>query len=163
APRGSRRARAHGPARPRDRRRAVPHLSRAPRHPGDACRHRLSAPSVAAPARVRYRRAASWGAARATPHPLRPLTITTRTRPLPRRRIGVGRAVGPAHRIRTALAAMLVLIAGLAVAGALALPRTPPPELVPALIYLVVVGLVTNVGGRRAGFVGVVACSLAFD
>ncbi len=69
----------------------------------------------------------------------------------------------PAHRIRTALAAMVVLLVGLAVAGALALPSTPPPELVPALIYLVVIGLVTNVGGRRAGVIGVVACSLAFD
>ena len=89
--------------------------------------------------------------------------MTTRTRPIPRWRIGVGRAVVPAHRIRTALAAMLLLLAGLAVVGTLALPATKPPELVPALVYLVLIGLVTYVGGRRAGIIALVACAVAFD
>ena len=60
------RARADGPPGPRDRPRAVPHVPGAPGHLGDARKARLSRGSVAAPAGVSYRRAASWEAARAT-------------------------------------------------------------------------------------------------
>src|SRR5207253_8023699 len=38
-----------------------------------------------------------------------------------------------------------------------------PPELVPALVYLVLIGLVTHVGGHRAGIVALAACVVAFD
>ena len=57
---------------------------------------------------------------------------------------------------------MLLLLAGLALVGTL-LPATKPPELVPALVYLVLIGLVTYVGGRRAGIIALVACAVAFD
>jgi len=89
--------------------------------------------------------------------------MTSRERPIPRWRTAVGRAVVPADQLRKSVAAGLVLAVGLGLGSALSLLSTPPPSLIPALIYLVVLGLATAVGGRRPGFLGLVLCSLAFD